>query len=62
MFGELLMKTYIIDDSSIEAESFEAAFQKAFGNLVHKEVSKDDFYDVTIKCDEEEKYFWIRSG
>ena len=56
------MKTYIIDDSYIEADSYEDAFQKAFGNLVHKEVSKDDYYDITIKCDGEIKYFWIRSG
>ena len=51
------MKTYIIDDSYIEADSYEDAFQKAFGNLVHKEVSKDDYYDITIKCDGEIKYF-----
>ena len=56
------MKTYIIDDSYIEAESYEDAFQKLFGNLVHKEVSKDEFYDIAIRCEEEIKYFWIRSG
>lgn len=56
------MKTYIIDGSNIEAESFEDAFLKAFGNLVHKEVAKDDFYDVIIRCGEEIKYYWVRSG
>lgn len=58
------MSKYYIDNSPVEATSFEDAFQKVFGNQVHKEVSdpQSNFYDVEIEHEGEKKFYWVRSG
>lgn len=47
---------------TVEAESYEAALEKAIIGQEYKEVSETDYYDVAIENSEETKYFWIRSG
>ena len=48
--------------ATVEAISYDDAFQKLIGNYVYKEVDKDDFYDVVISTDKETKYYKIRFG
>lgn len=65
------MSTYVITTNALaavpihgEANSFEEAFKKYFGDYVFKEVDYSDLWDVKILNIDTDvtKYFWVRSG
>ena len=52
-----------IQRNSVEASSYGEAFVKCLREgYIHKEVSKDDMYDVEICNHGDSKYFWVRFG
>ena len=48
--------------NSVSASSYEDAFEHVIGDYVHREVSKDEPYDVYIDGVIGIKYYWIRFG